>query len=131
MTSSNLYLIFNHSLTPEQEQHAKNSLMVDEIITMPEDIRGIWSDIPPDIANIGHILEPIKHWLKINAHKGDLVLIQGDFGACYIMVNFAFSLELVPIYSTTQRIATEKIEEHGVVKLTHNFSHRIFRLYSK
>jgi probable selenium-dependent hydroxylase accessory protein YqeC len=41
------------------------------------------------------------------------VLIQGDFGACYHVVERAFRLGLVPLYSTTRRIAVEQHLEAG------------------
>ncbi|MEA3280185.1 MAG: CRISPR-associated protein Csx20, partial [Thermodesulfobacteriota bacterium] len=59
----------------------------------------------------------------------DYVLIQGDFGACYIMVRFAFEKGFVPVYSTTRREAVEKQQSDGAVKLVHQFKHQVFRKY--
>ena len=61
--------------------------------------------------------------------KGDYILIQGDFGACFLMVQFAFEKGFIPIYSTTEREAVETHGEDGSVSLTHRFKHRIFRRY--
>ena len=63
--------------------------------------------------------------------RGDYALIQGDFGACYIMVNFAFEQGLIPIYSTTVREAIEEPKDDGSVKLVHQFNHQIFRRYGE
>ena len=45
------------------------------------------------------------------------------------MVNFAFKIGLVPIYSTTRREAVEEHNDDETVKLVHHFQHRIFRKY--
>ncbi len=59
------------------------------------------------------------------------MLIQGDFGACHIMVNFAFYLGLVPCYSTTAREVIEKPLQDGAITVTHNFRHIRFRRYER
>jgi len=126
---NSLYLIFNHRLTFEQEQAARESLGVDQTISLPSELKDLWSDIPPDIPSLTHYLNPIQDWLSIQAEKNDYVLIQGDFGACYLMVNFAFEHGLIPIYSTTQRHAVEEHNPDGSVKLVRQFRHQIFRKY--
>jgi hypothetical protein len=45
------------------------------------------------------------------------VLIEGDFGACYLMVRFALEKGLVPLYSTTRREAEERYDADGSVRL--------------
>jgi len=84
---------------------------------------------PRSLSKISDYLNPVKDWLAGQARKNDHVLIQGDFGACFIMVNFAFETGLIPIYSTTQREAVEEHKEDGTVNLSHQFRHRIFRRY--
>ncbi|MBW2742311.1 MAG: hypothetical protein JRE64_26545 [Deltaproteobacteria bacterium] len=124
-----LFLIFNHDITPVQEIDACSSLGVQQIINMPPDLKELWRQIPPDLSKISDYLNPVKDWLAGQARKNDHVLIQGDFGACFIMVNFAFETGLIPIYSTTQREAVEEHKEDGTVNLSHQFRHRIFRRY--
>ncbi|MBW1741727.1 MAG: hypothetical protein JRJ42_11475 [Deltaproteobacteria bacterium] len=128
MTTS-LFLIFNHQITEIQEKDARESLGVDRILDLPSDLKDLWSQIPSDLHKIMGYLEPVKKWLKSHATKNDYVLIQGDFGACYIIVNFAFEIGLIPIYSTTRRAAVEKHENDGSVKLIHQFNHQMFRKY--
>jgi hypothetical protein len=124
-----LFLIFNHTITPPQESDARRSLGILRIIDLPLDLKNLWRSVPPDLSEIIAYLYPLKTWLKSNAEKDDYALIQGDFGACYIMVNFAFDLEIIPIYSTTEREAIEEHERNGTVKLTHEFKHQGFRRY--
>jgi len=124
-----LFLIFNHQITTIQQHDARRSLAVDRITDLPPDLKTMWRQIPPDLAGIDNYLEPIKRWLKKHSSKGDYVLIQGDFGACFIMVNFALEQGLIPFYSTTEREAVEEHGDDGSIRLTHHFKHRIFRRY--
>ncbi len=128
MTPS-LYLLFNHEPTLLQEKDALASLGVGRIHNPPPELKAMWRRIPPDLPEIDGYLVPIKAWLKDHAAEGDYVLIQGDFGACFIMVNFAFVQDLIPVYSTTEREAVEEHGDDGTVKLIHQFKHHIFRLY--
>lgn len=125
----NLFLIFNHHFTEKQKEDAEGSLQVGRIISMPSHLQTIWSDIPPDLPELTSYIAPVREWLSEAASPGDFVLIQGDFGATYLMVRFAFSLGLVPIYSTTWRRAEEVSEPDGSIKLIHHFEHNIFRRY--
>lgn len=127
----NLFLVFNHQFTEAQEIDARKTLGVNEITDLPLDLRKLWSHIPPDIPEIVDYLKPIHSWLGLHAQKGDFILIQGDFGASYLTVEFSFKKGWIPIYSTTEREALEEIEANGSVKLTHYFRHRIFRKYGR
>jgi len=129
--SDSLFLIFNHDITPVQESDAYSSLGVQRIINMPPDLKDLWRQIPPDLPNINNYLTPVKNWLSREAQKNDYALIQGDSGACFIMVNFAFEIGLIPIYSTTEREAVDEHKKDGTVNLVHQFRHRIFRKYEK
>ena len=126
-----LFLIFNHEITPVQESDARSSLRIGQIRSLPPDLKTLWRQIPPDLAEISSYLEPLKNWLASAAKKKDYVLIQGDFGACFIMANFAFEIGLIPVYSTTGREATEEHKDDGTVNLMHQFRHRIFRRYEQ
>jgi len=126
---TSLFLIFNHNITPFQESDARSSLGVERIIDMPDDFKEIWAQIPPDMEKLDDYLFPVKNWLAQNSVINDYVLVQGDFGACYIMVKFAFKIGLVPIYSTTTREAVEERGDDGTIKLVHCVKHQKFRQY--
>ena len=129
--SKTLFLIFNHDLTDLQRQDAHSSLGVGRIVDIPPDLKLLWRQIPPGLEGIAGYLGPLKRWLLENAQKDDFVLIQGDFGAVYIMVNFAFDNGLTPVYSTTDRRVVEKHGADGAVELTHVFRHERFRRYER
>jgi hypothetical protein len=129
--SVTLFLLFNHQFTEKQQLDAHKALGIERIANMPDDLLELWSQIPPALPRLSGYLEPLRAWLLANADKGDFVLIQGDFGACYLMVEFAMQYGLVPIYSTTRRKAHEEHQADGTVKLTHHFEHRRFRKYGR
>ncbi|PIE68197.1 MAG: hypothetical protein CSA23_00145 [Deltaproteobacteria bacterium] len=126
---TSLFLIFNHNLTDRQRQDAHASLGVDRIVDLPGHLKTLWRQIPPDVADISGLLGPIADWLRTNAQKEDFVLVQGDFGAVYRMVDIALGFGLVPVYSTTRRQSGERHGKDGVVDLVHRFRHVRFRRY--
>jgi len=100
-------------------------------VELPKELKEIWRNIPPGLPEIAGYLQPVNQWLVSSAHPNDFVLIEGDFGACYLMVRFALENGLVPVYSTTFREAEEEYGEDGSVRLVHRFEHRIFRRYGR
>lgn len=125
----NLYLLFNHTLTRDQENDARQGLGVRQIIEPPTEIKNLWSNVPPELEGIHPVLEPVRKWLAASAQPGDYVLIQGDFGACWLMVLHARDQGLLPIYATTRREAHEEHQADGGVRLVHHFRHVRYRAY--
>ena len=123
-----LFLLFSHKLTDEQIKDAKESLHVERFISLPPDLQNLWSNIPENQKDIQNYLQPLKRYLQLYAKKGDFVLIQGDFGGVYVMINFSKSLSLIPIHSTTKRVTKEQIIDNTVQK-TSTFKHVIYRRY--
>ena len=124
-----MFLCFNHELTREQIQDAKRNLNIDEFIHLPSRLKKLWQNIPPDLLDISSYLKPIIDWLKTTTREGDLILVQGDFGATYLIVQFAFKEGLIPVYATTKREVIEKKMPDGKVEMIHQFRHVIFRRY--
>lgn len=123
-----LFLLFSHTLTDAQKQDAKTSLHVDKFIPLPQELQKLWSNIPENNTQISSYLIPLKKYLKLNAKKDDFVLVQGDFGGVYDMVNFCKSIGLIPIHSTTKREVEEKTIGNRVEKIS-TFKHVIYRRY--
>lgn len=131
ISEKTMHLLFSHRLTSEQQQSATVNYGVTFFRPPPENIQTIWSQIPPDAERLDPILLPVKAWLDQQAVKGDLILIQGDFGATVLMVNHALSLGLIPIYATTQRQARDKILSDGRIETHHVFKFKRFRIYGQ
>lgn len=126
-----LFLLFNHEITEDQRADARSTLGIERIMPLPSELQKLWSNIPADLREIEPVLEPVRQWLASVAVLGDCVLIQGDFGACYLMVGYARDLGLTPVYSTNTREAVEERLPDGKVKLTHYFQHHLFREYGR
>lgn len=129
--SHSLYVLFNHTLTADQEADARVSLGTERYVEPPASIRELWAHVPPELSDLDGYLEPVKEWLEVHARSGDPVLIQGDFGATWLMVRFAFELRLVPVYATTRRSAAEELQPDGSIRLIHRFKHVRFRVYGR
>lgn len=126
-----LFLLFNHTLTETQEADARQNLGVAAIVLPPPEIRRLWGEVPPEADSLADHLAPICAWLAQESKPGDYILIQGEFGATWIMVNEAASIGLVPIYSTTKRMTEEVDLPGGEVDIRHRFVHVRYRRYGE
>jgi len=123
-----LLAVISHTLMEAQIKEANNRLNVDSIVLMPDEIKNIWSNISPfGPLPTGQIDNVIK-WIEKESEKGDYVLIQGDFGATYYVVDYCIKNSRVPIYSTTKREIEEYIKD-GQVETKRIFEHINFRKY--
>jgi len=120
-----MIIILSHKLTEEQINDAKEHLGVEEFIYLPKSLQKLWSNIPPDIDDY---LKPIKNFLENNTKPDDYVLVQGDFGATYKIVNFALDKNLIPVYATTKRIAKDIYDGRKTITIR-EFKHCKFRRY--
>ena len=125
----NLFLLFSHKLTDDQIQDARQTLKVAEIIPLPEPLQAQWSNVPPEIESVREYLRPILDWLRVQARADDYVLVQGDFGAVYLAVNFALQHHLTPVYATTERKALETSLQGGTIQTQRIFRHVRYRRY--
>ena len=123
-----LFLLFSHKLTKQQQQDAIKTFEIEEFQYLPKDLQFIFSNIPSNLTSLEEYLIPLKTYLKDNAKNHDIVLIQGDFGAVYQMVNFSKSLGLTSVYSTTNRIIEEVFKDGKTIKKS-IFEHVMFRRY--
>jgi len=124
-----MFLVFSHKMTRDQIRDAELSLGVTTLVEMPDNLKELWRQISPLPAKINDLLEPLRQWLETAANPLDFVLIQGDFGATWLMVDFVFKQGLVPVYSITRREAGETVLPDGSVKMEHLFHHQQFRRY--
>lgn len=123
-----MILIFSHKLTEEQLNDAKESLKVKDFVYLPNDLQQLWSNIPPTLKTLDNYLEPLKKFILSNSKLDDIILIQGDFGGVYEMVNFSKKNNLIPVHSTTTRDSKETIIDGKVTKIS-KFKHVMYRRY--
>jgi hypothetical protein len=123
------FLLFNHRLSAEQEADARNSLSATDFIYLPPDLQALWSQVPPEPAQLDAHAAPVLHWLDAQARPGDYVMVQGDYGVTWIAVSHCLSKEYIPVYGTTGRQTVEQPQPDGSVKIERVFRHVRFRKY--
>lgn len=120
-----LILLFSHQLTPQQLKDAKETLQCNKIIYLTDELLYKWQNITPETD-----IQIFKDFLVENAKVEDYVLIQGEWGTTYNMVNFAKEKNMIPIYSSTARkVIEEKSGSDNRVIKTSIFEHRGFYRY--
>lgn len=118
------YVFFSHTLLKEQILELKNRFQCVEIVYLPKKLQKLWSNI--DIDEDYSIL--FFNYLEKNAKKDDYVLIQGEWGITYKMINFCKIKKFIPIYSFSKRMSYEELNE-GIIVKTSYFKHIKFKLY--
>ncbi len=121
-----MILLFSHTLSDEQKNDAIQNFEVEEFVSLPNELQKLWSNFDADLEKLD--LEPLQKFLISEVKSGDVVLVQGDFGASFKMVQFALEHELIPVYATTKREVFEVVENGQTVKKS-IFKHRRFRRY--
>jgi hypothetical protein len=124
----NLLLLFSHSLTPDQLDDARAQGIMD-VIALPADLQAAFSHVPPGLPSLLAYAQPFCHFIGQYARPGDRVLIQGDFGLTYLLVDFCRQQGLTPIYATTERSVSETVNDDGSVTKKSTFRHKRFREY--
>lgn len=120
-----LILLFSHQLTPQQLKDANEKLQCNEIIYLPKELLYIWQNITPETD-----IQVFKDFLLKNGREGDYILIQGEWGTTYNMVNFVKENNMIPIYSSTARkVIEEKSGSDNRVIKTSIFEHKGFYRY--
>jgi len=120
-----LFLLMSHEMTTTQIDDARKNWSIGHIVKVPSEH---WGQIPADAASVCPSLEEVFAFLRQEAYPGDLLLVQGDFGATVAMVSFARRLGIEPIYATTRRVAHEKVQGERIVTVR-TFEHVRFRAY--
>lgn len=126
-----MFVLLNHSLTQLQCTQIHHELHVDQIVSTPEPLRRIWSGIKPEGNLNTESFQAVIDWLQKETATGDYLLVQGEAGATFYMVDFAFKTGLQPIYATTSRQVSEQVVENETVTKTAFFKHVTFRPYRR
>ena len=121
--------IMNHPLSSEQKEYAKNEFGIENFLFLPDNLKEYFFDISPfedlDLEKLNLVTEYIKNNLK----KGDLVLIQTEFGVTFYLVDFCIKNDFIPVYATSNRVYEEVINKDGTVNKKHIFKFVKFRKY--
>lgn len=121
--------LLSHSPTQQQIRELKEDWNVDVVIEIPDEIRNLWQSVSPDAPSVRDEISPVMDWLSQVCSSGDVIVVQGDYGATFIVVNWAKENGCIPVYATTERIVDEEKKEDGSVVQKRVFKHARFRQY--
>ena len=111
----NFIVLMSHDMSKEQKLDAQNSLDISNIVEAPKNIKSIWANINP-VGNLDQAeLSKITNWIEQNSNTDDYILVQGEFGATFYIVDYCFKKGLIPVYATTKRRVTETREGDKVI----------------
>ena len=122
-----MFVLMSHPMTEEQRTDAQKRYGVERFVFLD---REPWSQIHPEDETVLPHLAKLRERLKKEAKPGDILFVQGDFGATYVMVQFAHTLKMIPVYATTRREAEERVEGDRIIT-TRVFRHVRFREYER
>ena len=121
--------LLNHDLTKRQSEELVEKYSAFQIMYPPDALKKTWASIPTNNEISGSELAEFTDWIIVNSKPGDYLVVQGEFGSTFYLVEFAFAHHLIPLHSVTKRIAREmRINE--VVRRTYIFEHIRFRRYA-
>lgn len=125
-------LLFSHRLTPAQTQELWQRWRAVPMY-LPNHLQELWSQVPTyqQVPDLAESARPLFDWIQKMSAPADPILIQGDYGLCHRMILHSLDLDLIPIYSTTERSVVEKTDENGVVHKSATFLHGGFRTYNE
>lgn len=122
--------ILSHKLSDIQKQQLKQEWNVDEIEELNEELKFEWGSIDPSSKLDKKLIEKLKNEIEDKTEENDYVIVQGEWGMTFVIVNICFDLDRIPIYATTKRIIKE-IKEGQEIKIERIFRHIKFRKYEK
>jgi len=121
------YCLLNHQLTENQKKELLEKYDCNEIIYPTEELSATWSQIPAIQKIDRSIINAVISWLDA-AEEGDVLIIQGEFGSTFMLVDFALKHNLIPLHAVTKRVASEQ-RNGEVVQRQYIFEHVCFRPY--
>ncbi len=127
--TSKAYCLLNHSLTQNQLAELKEKFGTTEIVYPVEKIASTWAQMPVAPVLDRNVIQTIVDWLS-TARTGDVLVVQGEFGATFMIVDYAIRRGLIPLHAVTRRVAQEHREGEQVHR-QYVFEHVCFRRYER
>ena len=130
-----VFVLISHQLLPEQKQELQNrfgnnsngTTTIIELRYLPENLQQIWSNVLYDDKYYTNLNEIIDYVFSI-LNKGDYVIVQGNWGYTYKLIEEAKKHNIIPLYAFSVRDSSEEIINGEVVKTT-TFRHQCFVEY--
>ena len=121
------FCLLNHELTANQVKELTGEYGASEIVYPDSDLKKAWSQVAACREIDRGLIARVISWLSA-AGPGDALVVQGEFGATFMVVDYALKHKLLPLHAVTERIASE--ERNGEkVSRKYLFEHVCFRKY--
>lgn len=121
------FCLLNHQLTRKQVGELETIFHSEEILYPSTELSAMWSQIDPE-KDTNEIVQKVIDWLAVT-QKGDFLIVQGEFGTTFKLVDYALKNGLVPIYATTRRVAKE-VRDGERIHREYIFEHVCFKRYA-
>ena len=122
------YCLLNHALTERQTAELRTRYGAGDVAYPSAALSAAWAQIPAEREMCGEVVDDVIAWLS-GAEKGDLLIIQGEFGHTFLLTDYALKAGLVPLHAVTRRVAREE-REGEIVRRSYVFEHVCFREYT-
>lgn len=123
------YCLLNHQLTENQRNELLTRFGAGEIVYPKKELSVVWSQVKTTEEMDRPLVKQVIDWLG-NASEGDLLVVQGEFGCTFAVVDWALNNGLIPLHAVTQRVETETYDGETVSK-HYVFKHCCFRKYER
>ena len=118
-----LLICLNHKLSEKQLVELEDKWGVTEIVTLPEDLQGAFSQVT--VESFHSVIKALND--HIENIKPDILYIQGQMGVVHRVLNS--NPQCKGIFAFTARKAVEKEGENGEMIKTSIFEHQCFMEY--
>lgn len=124
-----MVLMFSHKLTNEQIEGAQSQYSVEDFIYLPEELQEKWANVPARGELPEDYCDGFKAFLEKEKADTTYVLIQGEWGVTYRMVNWCKDNGFIPVYSSSERVYESQNLDDNTVKNVHYFKHVNYKRY--
>jgi hypothetical protein len=122
-------VVLNHQLTREQCEDARQQWGVSKFPMMPINLAAAWANIDPHGELDLDVAKSIVDWVRSVAPVGSPVVVQGEAGMTFEVVNRLIVAGYVPVYATSERKVIETVLPDGSTETRRIFEHVQFRAY--
>lgn len=123
------FCLLNHQLTEKQCKELSEKMDSSGVIFPPPDISLLWEQLPVTPMVEKETVERITSWLNsADAVSGDYLIVQGEFGYTFAIVDYALKKGFVPLHAVTKRVEQEE-REGEIIRRHYIFEHVCFRRY--
>lgn len=124
-----IFCLLNHILSERQVQELIGTYGDSSIEYPPDSIKNLWSNLPVDHKLSKQTASVIFEWLNQNSTgKNDIIILQGEAGYSFAIVDYALTHKFIPIHAVTKRVVQEVCNGEKIQR-TYIFEHICFRKY--